>query len=404
MIIHGTRTFKRRKGTSNDLIVCNQCGLQTHFELQHFWRWFTLFFIPIFPYWVTRVIICPHCECRVKVKKHNEYEILNDIGNYLKHNSPTPVRNGRTKIAAPPKQDGFCPQPISVDSEELSRLSQMREKNAKYQGCIAAGSFHTIGLKTDGTIVADGDKKQCRLIVDWHDIVMVTAGSFHSVGLKSDGTVVTSGGDKYTLEDINTWSNIIFIATADNATAGLKADGTVVAVGYNDGGGCENNDWREIVSVATSGNHTVGLKSDGTVVASGKNKNGQCNTEKWTDVVAVAAGDKYTIGLRADGTMIAAGKIVDDMRDIANWRDIVAISADSNNIVGLKADGTVEFATDVHLYGLKNVADWHDIVAVSTAARHIVGLKADGKVVAVGVKGDGCNTDYWRYIGPKRFR
>lgn len=401
MIIYGTRSFKRKKGISKGLIVCSQCGLQTHFELVHYWRWFTLFFIPIIPFWVNRAIICPHCDYGIKVKKNNEYELLNDIGSYVKYDNPDPPNSGRGETTSQP--DRIPPQSISPDSELLSRLSLVREKNDYYRGCIAAGSFLTIGLKMDGTVAADGDKKQCR-IADWDHIVMVTAGDFHSVGLKADGTVVTSGGDKSTLEDINTWSDIVSVAAKGNVTIGQKADGTVVAVGYNNGGGCKGNDWWDIAAVATSGQHTVGLKSDGRVVAVGNNKNGQCYTEKWTDVVSVAAGDKFTLGLRMDGTIIAAGKIADSMQGIADWKDIVAISVDGNNIVGLKADGTVEFASEVNLYGLKNVVEWYDIVAVSAGSRHIVGLKPDGTVVAVGVKTDGCNIGDWRDIGPNRYR
>ena len=50
---------------------------------------------------------------------------------------------------------------------------------------------HTIGLKSDGTVVAVGYNGSGQLNVgSWTDIVQVAAGGEHTVGLKSNGTVV----------------------------------------------------------------------------------------------------------------------------------------------------------------------------------------------------------------------
>ncbi|MFQ8837636.1 MAG: hypothetical protein ACLR8L_07105 [Oscillospiraceae bacterium] len=63
---------------------------------------------------------------------------------------------------------------------------------------VAAGVFHTVGLKSDGTVVAVGYKEdgQCD-VSGWRDIVAVAVGGFHTVGLKADGTVVTAGDNEY---------------------------------------------------------------------------------------------------------------------------------------------------------------------------------------------------------------
>jgi len=59
---------------------------------------------------------------------------------------------------------------------------------------VAAGWRHTVGLKSDGTLVAVGDNGygQCN-VGGWTDIIQVAAGDYHTVGLKSDGTVVAAG-------------------------------------------------------------------------------------------------------------------------------------------------------------------------------------------------------------------
>ena len=102
----------------------------------------------------------------------------------------------------------------------------------------------------------------------------------HTVGLKSDGTVVAVGYNEDGQCNVSDWRDIVAVSAGSGCTVGLKSDGTVVAVGYNEDGRCNVSNWRDIVAVKSSGN-TVGLKSDGTVVAVGYNKDGQCNVSGW---------------------------------------------------------------------------------------------------------------------------
>ena len=80
MIIYGTRAFNRKKGMTREGIACTECGLESCWLFAKQWSWFTLFFIPIFPYWVKTILICPACECGIKVTKENEEEILAMLG------------------------------------------------------------------------------------------------------------------------------------------------------------------------------------------------------------------------------------------------------------------------------------------------------------------------------------
>jgi alpha-tubulin suppressor-like RCC1 family protein len=69
------------------------------------------------------------------------------------------------------------------------------------------GRRHTIGLKSDGTVLGVGDNKygQCNVSV-WRDIVAVSADNIHmatntcnahTIGLKSDDTVAAVGNNRY---------------------------------------------------------------------------------------------------------------------------------------------------------------------------------------------------------------
>ncbi|MDR1238280.1 MAG: hypothetical protein LBK28_08555 [Propionibacteriaceae bacterium] len=42
----------------------------------------------------------------------------------------------------------------------------------------------------------------------WRDIVAIAAGCTHTIGLKSDGTVVAVGGNEYGQCDVNHWHGI----------------------------------------------------------------------------------------------------------------------------------------------------------------------------------------------------
>ena len=72
----------------------------------------------------------------------------------------------------------------------------MKEEVSGWNGItsVAAGGWHLLGLKADGTVAAAGaaDKGQCD-VESWSDIRSVAAGSALSFGIRSDGTVVSAG-------------------------------------------------------------------------------------------------------------------------------------------------------------------------------------------------------------------
>ena len=71
---------------------------------------------------------------------------------------------------------------------------------------ISTGLLHTVGLKSDGTVVATGsnDDGQCD-VYNWTDIVSVSTGNHHTVGVKSDGTVIATGSNYYGQSDVESW-------------------------------------------------------------------------------------------------------------------------------------------------------------------------------------------------------
>ncbi len=188
---------------------------------------------------------------------------------------------------------------------------------------ISAGSYHTVGLKADGTAVATGDNDYGqRNVSGWKDIVAISAGGRHTVGLKADGTVVAIGYNGFGQCDVSGWKDIVAISAGDEHTVGLKADGTVVATGDNSDGECDVSGWKNIVAISAGYEHTIGLKANGTVVATGDNTYGQCNVSGWKDIVAISAGLFHTVGLKANGTVVATGDNSDGQCKVSGWENI----------------------------------------------------------------------------------
>ena len=240
---------------------------------------------------------------------------------------------------------------------------EFKHKSLLKQGNISAGYSHTVGLKSDGTVVAVGDNYNGRCDVEgWTDIVDISATRYLTVGLKSDGTVVVAGDRNYAKE----WTDIVDISAGNYHIAGLKSDGTVVAAevtsvnGNHNFGQYDIEEWTDIVDISAGISHTVGLKSDGTVVAAGENNYGEINVNGWTDIVSTSVGIKHTVGLKLDGTVVAVGDNSEGQCDVEGWEDIVAISAGAYYTVGLKSDGTVVVVGD-NSEGQCEITSWSDI-------------------------------------------
>jgi uncharacterized repeat protein (TIGR02543 family) len=202
--------------------------------------------------------------------------------------------------------------PYTYDEGEVVDLVAQAEQG--YQFVSWSGDVDTVADVNDATttITMNGDYAITAEFAPY----MIAAGSYHVVGLKTNGAVVAVGDNSYGQRNVNGWTNIIQIAAGPEHTVGLKSDGTVVAVGNNTFGRCNVEGWTGIVQVAAGGYHTVGLKADGTVVGVGRDGQGQQDFASWTDIVQVAAGEVYTVGLKPNGTVVITGSCA---CDVSGW-------------------------------------------------------------------------------------
>ncbi len=309
---------------------------------------------------------------------------------------------------------------------------------------IAAGTFHSIALRTDGTVwtwgqnfngqLGDGtrDNSPVPVQVGLSDVTAIAARNTGSIALKSDGTVWTWARDGYFIPvQLNGLTDISAIAGGGNHSLAIKAVDTLWAWGKNFSGqlgdGTTTDSYTpvkvsgltDVSAVAGGLYHTVALKSDGTVWTWGWNEYGQLGNGTTIDshipiqvsgltgFAAVAAGSGHTVVLKSDGTVwtwgwneygqLGDGTTIDSHIPIqvSGLTDIVAVAAGSGHTVALKNDGAVWAwggnsdgqlgdGTTIDSRIPIQVSGLTDIVAVAAGSGHTMALKNDGTVWAWG--------------------
>jgi alpha-tubulin suppressor-like RCC1 family protein len=266
---------------------------------------------------------------------------------------------------------------------------------ADQQVALAGGGYHSLGLQSDGSIVAWGYNGDGQTSVPSPNtnFVAVAAGWDHSLGLKSDGSIVAWGLNNYGQAAVpSSNTNFVAVATGLFHSLGLKSNGSIVAWGRNDyGQTAVPSSNTNFVAVAGGYAHSLGLKSDGSIVAWGLNDQSQTNVPSPnTNFVAIAAGGNYSLGLKADGSIVAWGWNGYGLTTVPSPNtNFVAVAAGYSHSLGLKSDGSI-VAWGRSSEGQTNVPSPNtNFMAVAAGFDHSLGLKSDGSIVAWGLNGDG---------------
>lgn len=222
---------------------------------------------------------------------------------------------------------------------------------------LAAGLYHSLVLRADGTVWAWGANSYGQLGDGTTStqvaptqvagppgaVVAIAAGSYHSLALSADGTVWAWGSNTYGQLGDGTFtrssvpvrvqglSGVVAISAGYYHSLALRMDGSVWAWGENLNGqlGDGTTTRRSVaarvpgvsgaVALGGGGLHSLALGTDGAVWTWGSNTEGQLGTANRTnsltpvrvqglsDVVAIDGGDAHTLAQRADGTLWAWG-------------------------------------------------------------------------------------------------
>jgi alpha-tubulin suppressor-like RCC1 family protein len=283
---------------------------------------------------------------------------------------------------------------------------------------ISAGFYHSLFVKSDGSLWAMGDNSDGELgdgtlnstnrpeeIVS-NNVTAVSAGAYFSVFLKSDGSLWAMGynregelGDgtansSYVPEQIVS-SNVIAIAAGGHHTLFLKSDGSLWGVGKNQygelGDGTHNDTYlpeqiiaNGVTAIAAGAYYSLFLKSDGSLWAMGWNNYGQLGDGMFSgnsypigisnpeeivsgSVTAIAAGVDHSLFIKSDGSLWAMG----------------------DNQSGELGDGT--YSTNAPYYGV-NLPEQivsANLMAIAGGGNHSLFIKTDGSLWAMGYNGYG---------------
>ena len=252
-------------------------------------------------------------------------------------------------------------------------------RDALPQGIIAVGFYHTVGLQSDGTVVACGDNSygQCD-VGALHDVKAVAAGAYHTVALHSDGTVSAIGRDSEEQCATAEWRNVTAIAASDYATFGLTEDGTLLCTGFYDY--TEPESWSGLKAVAGGSYNLAALRADGSVWSYPALKG--LDALRGAEVLDVNTG--YAVAVLGDGSVVSTNF------DLSAWHDILAVSASSTAILALDAQGRVS----AHFFRESDRIDFSsvtDAVAIAAGGTHFAVVLSDGSVRVFGETENGAS-------------
>ena len=153
-------------------------------------------------------------------------------------------------------------------------------------GPIDAGTFHTCGIRTDGTIACWGIDGLGQSSAPEGGFTAVAAGWGHSCGVRTDGTVNCWGsnndliGGNFTGQATAPAGTFSTVSAGDTHTCGVRTDGTVACWGSNDDfmgdfAGQATAPAGTFSTVDAGALHSCGLRTDDTIACWGFGDHGQ---------------------------------------------------------------------------------------------------------------------------------
>lgn len=265
----------------------------------------------------------------------------------------------------------------SYEPEEYAQRAEHRSSMVIYPNYAALigkyDRFFVTGALEDANFThGDGE---------WHDLVSLAGSESHVVGLKSDGTVVAQGLNDTNECEVSAWRNITDVAAGYGFTAGLTEYGLVAFTGQATTSARVCRTWRDVIAIDACGNHVIGLRMDGTAYSTAADMFEGCTEVlSWSHLIDVAAGEgSRAAGLLLDGTVVTTNNVnVSNPEEFVNLKDIVF---GGEVLYGLRSDGTM-VASDPEANAV--VSAWQDVVEISGGGA-VIGLKKDGSLVWYGL-------------------
>jgi len=334
--------------------------------------------------------------------------VVGDQFTYLKTTETTEVDHCTLRVS-----DGYTTVDVVVNIEAL------------YWKKIASKVDFTLAIKSDGTLWGWGANLHGQLgddttldrdhpvqeathATDWVDVAV---GAYHSLSIKSDGSLYAWGSNKYgqvgdganddrhkpTLIDSNhSW---LKVTAGYRYSVALRSDHTLWSWGENYNG--------KTLGIGVGGHHNTPVQVGGATA-----------TNDWADV---SAGRLHTLAIKTDGTLYAWGiqyssdgrlgdgtgasqSVPVQVGTASNWSSVSAASYDS---FAINEDGDL-YAWGRNSSGVLGVGDhskrttptqvgsstWKE---VSGGANHAMGIRRDGSLWGWGENGHAQRGDTYPY-------
>ena len=237
---------------------------------------------------------------------------------------------------------------------------------------VAAGDLHGLFLRADGSLWGVGDDESGQLgdgvshlgnpigpsvpeQIITGNVKAIAAGAWHSLFLKTDGSLWGMGLEDYgqlgdgvargqlghsvftNLPERIVAGDVMAIAAGTQHSLFLKSDGSLWGMGWNFNGQLGTGNFistnlpvlmvaSNVVAIAAGGYHSLFLKSDGSLWGMGMDADGQLGDGSYStyptppigvdtpemivasNVVAIAAGQYHSLFLKSDGSLWAMGQ------------------------------------------------------------------------------------------------
>ncbi len=210
---------------------------------------------------------------------------------------------------------------------------------------VAAGNYHSLALKEDGTVAAWGSNSsgQCNVPSGLTDVVAISAAGDHNIALKANGTVVAWGNDSYSLNTLPAGLvGVVSVAAGEYFNTALKSNGDVVYWGTT------SYDLDEVPATVqgsvwlAAGDYAVGtLNRDGSFVGWGNDWENQLSGPRAaTSLTDLVGGGDLFVGLTSDGRVQAWGWDIYDATTVpAGLENAIRVGAGENLGLAILPDG-----------------------------------------------------------------
>lgn len=250
---------------------------------------------------------------------------------------------------------------------------------------IAAGEWHSMALRANGSVVAWGDdvNGQCDVPAGLTNAVAIAAGGYHSLAITADGKVAAWGNSDYGQTNLPaTLTQPMAISGGKWHTLGLQRNGTVVAWGDNSFSQCNvPPGLSNVTAIAAGGNHSLVLLDDGSLRAWGDNNDaegffaGQSIVPPGlSNVVAIGAGDYHSLAVQAGGTVVAWGDNSQGQCGVPpGLSNVVSVAGGGAHTLALLKEGSVA-AWGANWNGQCAAPVLNNVVGVAAGQSHSLAL------------------------------